>query len=476
MTTTRQPFSATRSVLGAVIALYAVTGSIPLAQAASPVTNYEYDANGNRTKVTDGLNHATVSAYDALNRVVRVTDANSGQTQYGYNALNQLTQVTDPKNLVTSYTLDGLGNLKQQTSPDTGTTSNTYDAAGNVLTKTDAKGQVTSYSFDALNRITRIVFNDSTQINYQYDQGTNGIGRLTGISDSLGSIAYAYDSHGRITGETRTLNNINYVTSYSYNSAGHLTAITYPSGRVISYTLDSLGRINQIATTRDSVSQVLASNIQYRPFGAPQGFLFGNGSAYTRQFDQDGRITTYTLGSQTMALGYDEASRLSFMSDAANPANSKNYGYDALDRLTQYTAPTENQGYAYDADGNRTALTLGGNSYGYSYPTTSNRLSTTQGPVPGKNYSYDANGSPTTDGTNQYAYDARGRLTQAQTASGTYVYGINALGQRVSKTSSTTGTVYHYDLQGRLIAESDAQGTVQKEYVYLNDMPLAVMK
>lgn len=458
------------------------------AWAASPVTQYEYDANGNRTKVTDGLGHATVSSYDALNRLVKVTDPASGQTQYGYDALDHLIQVTDPRSLVTSYAYDGLNNLNQQVSPDTGTTNNTFDAAGNLLTKIDAKGQTATYTYDALNRVTSITYTGGgnttpIQITYQYDQGTNGLGRLTGLTDPTGSIAYAYDSHGRVVTEIRTLNGATsaaYTTTYTYDSAGRLMHIVYPSGRTVDLTRDSAGRVSQVSTTRDGVTQLLANNIAYFPFGGVQSLTFGNGSTYTRQFDQDGRISSYTLGGQTYALGYDAASRLSFTSDALNPTNTKNYGYDLLDRLIQYTAPAESQGYGYDADGNRTALTLGGNSYGYGYPTTSNRLAGTTGPNPAKSYSYDANGSPTTDGVNQYAYDTRGRLVQAVTSTGTAAYAINALGQRISKSlqtnSATITTLYHYDLQGHLIAESDAQGHVQQETVYLGDIPLAVMK
>ena len=147
---------------------------ISVAHAAPPVTNFEYDANGNLTKVTDGLNHATVNTYDKLNRRISSTDANTGLSQYAYNALDQMTQVTDPKTLVTSYNYDGLSNLNQQISPDTGTTANTYDISGNVLTSTDAKGQVTTYSYDSLNRVTLITYHDNSTIAYGYDQGING--------------------------------------------------------------------------------------------------------------------------------------------------------------------------------------------------------------------------------------------------------------------------------------------------------------
>ena len=70
------------------------------AHAAPPITNFEYDANGNLTKVIDGLNHATINTYDKLNRRISSTNANTGLSQYAYNALDQMTQVTDPKTLV----------------------------------------------------------------------------------------------------------------------------------------------------------------------------------------------------------------------------------------------------------------------------------------------------------------------------------------------------------------------------------------
>jgi hypothetical protein len=59
-------------------------------------------------------------------------------------------------------------------------------------------------------------------------------------------------------------------------------------------------------------------------------------------------------------------------------------------------------------------------------------------------------------------------------------YQVNALGQRVQKSvpgpNGALGTVFHYDKDGRLIAESDPGGTLWKEYVYLNGMPVAVMR
>ena len=441
--------------------------------AQNQITQLTYDDYGNLKTATDPLNHTTTNFYDSLNRLMKIVDPNNGQTQYGYNALDQLTSVTDPRGVTTQYSYNAFSDLTQQVSPDTGTTTNTYDIAGNLLTQTDARGQLTTYTYDVLNRVTSVSYADGQSVTYTYDQGANAIGRLKSIQDSAGTIAYAYDQHGRVISETRTILAVNYVTSYGYDSAGRLAQVTYPSGRVIHYTLDSLGRINALNSTMAATTDGILNNVAYQPFGPVKSFAFGNGANYQRAFDQDGRLASYNLGADTKTLGYDLASRIQSLSNPANIADLKQYGYDNLDRLIGYTAPGVAQGFGYDATGNRTSQTQGASTYPYAIDPASNRLLSAAGPT-AKTYTYDANGSPTNDGTNQYSYDARGRLIQTATPSGTNLYRLNALGQRIAKSPVIGATVYHYDLSGKLIAESDSFGVTQKEYVYLYDQPVAV--
>ena len=449
--------------------------------AASQTTAYGYDNQGNVTSIDGpltGTGDTTTNTYDALNRLATsLSPADGGTTTYGYNGLDQLTSVSDPRSLVTSYAYDGLNNLNQQLSPDTGTTVNTYDAAGNLLTSTDAKSQVTTYTYDVLNRVATITYQGSVVHAYTYDQGTNGKGRLTQITEPNSATNYVYDQKGRLTSETRVINAVSYATSYSYDMAGRMTGITYPSGRQLAYTLDSLGRIQRIDTTRDGVTQTVVSGVGYRPFGPTQGFTFGNGQAYTRGYDQDGRAASYTLATQSFAVGYDAASRVSFISDVGTPANSITYGYDNLDRLTSAVTPGTPFAYAYDAAGNRTSKTVGSATDNYTPSSTSNRLASIT-PATGslRTYTHDNNGSVTHDAVNQYTYDTRGRLIQAVSVIGTTGYQVNSLGQRIRKTNSQGDTVYHYDAQGRLIAESSPGGVVQKEYLYLGDIPVVVIQ
>jgi RHS repeat-associated protein len=68
------------------------------------------------------------------------------------------------------------------------------------------------------------------------------------------------------------------------------------------------------------------------------------------------------------------------------------------------------------------------------------------------------------------------QVTDTGNVLGEYVY--NGNGQRVKKytENGTKCTVFHYDKNGMLIAESSSSGTVKAEYIYLNGQPLAMIE
>jgi RHS repeat-associated protein len=461
-----------------------LTQDIGGANPAAQITQYGYDNQGNVTGITDPLNRVTVNAYDALNRLKQMTDPANGVTGYGYDGRDRLTSVTDPRSNATSYSLDGLGNLLAQSSPDTGNTANTQDAAGNLLASTDAKGQTTSYSYDALNRVIRVIYNQALgtqlkQVDYGYDQGANGIGRLSSMTETsaagavLQTTTYAYDQRGRLISEARAIGGATHTTGYSYDVAGRMTGMTYPSGRMIVYGLDGLSRVSRIETTGGGTTQVVVQDVAYQPFGPAKGFTFGNLLTSIRTFDLDGRIATHSLAAQTKTLSFDAASRITRIEQQGASTNFADYGYDALDRLTSTVLPTSTFSFGYDAVGNRVSKSIGASSDVYTYPTTSNRLAAIAGSSP-RTYSHDANGSITGDGVKTFGYDARGRLVSSTSAAGSASYQVDALGQRVRKTSPVGDTIFHYDGQGRLLAESSPSGAPIREYLWLDDQPVAV--
>ena len=451
---------------------------------ASQVTRFGYDNQGNLTGITDPLNRLTANAYDALNRLKQITDPASGLTRYGYDGLDQLASVTDPRNNTTAYGVDGLGNLAEQRSPDTGTSANTYDAAGNRLSAVDAKGQTTNFTYDALNRVTRVVYSQATgtqlkQIDYAYDQGANGIGRLRSLTETsaagavLQATTYAYDARGRITEATRAIAGTSHTVRYAYDPSGRLTQMTYPSGRTLAYGLDGLGRINRIETTGAGQTHVVVQDATYQPFGPVKRFTFGNLQAHQKTFDLDGRIASHSLASQGKLVSFDAASRITRIEEQENTANFSLYGYDALDRVTSTVLAASTFSYGYDAVGNRTSKSTGASTDIYSYSPTSNRLAEIAGATI-RSYAHDPNGSIIAAGPTGFGYDVRGRLIASSSAAGTTTYQVNALGQRVRKTSALADTLFHYDDEGRLIAESGPSGAPVREYLWFGEQPVAV--
>jgi YD repeat-containing protein len=369
-------------------------------------------------------------------------------TQYGYDNQDNLTSVTDPKGNITQYTYDDFGRRIKVISPDTGTTIYSHDEAGNISQKSDARGTEVSYTYDALNRLTAAQFSDPNQnVTYTYDntQVSNGKGRLTGRTDSSGSYTFWYDAQGNLTKEEKTISSVLYTTEYAYNLDNNLTSITYPTGyptrRVVTYTLDDTGKVAEVSTTLNGNPKTLASSISYLPYGGITGLTYGNTLSLSRGYDNQYRASSIVVGSiMDRAYGYDANSNITSIDD-------ETAGNEALETAGAYT---------YDQGTNLLADIL----------AAANVV-----------YDYDENGNTVSANNRTFTYDLSNRLITVQedsTTLGQYVY--NALNQRIKKTVQGQTTIFHYDLQGHLIAETSASGQTLLEYFYLADQPLAMIR
>lgn len=441
---------------------------IGAANTAAVTTTFGYDNNGNQLTAAAPLTRNTTNAYDELNRLSQITDPANGLTKFTYDANDNLTQVTDPRNLNTSYQYDGLGDLKQLTSPDTGVTQYTYDSGGNLKTQTDSRTKTGTYTYDALNRATQLAYPDQT-ITYAYDAGTNGKGRLTSVTDASGSTAWTYTAQGRVASRSETVTGTTIRTlSYGYDSSGRLSTITLPSNNVIGFGYTQ-GKVTSI--TLNSTTTIL-SGVLYDPFGPVRGWTWGNGQSVARTYDLDGKPTQIDSGG-LKSYGYDDAFRITSITDPGNSALSWTYGYDSRDRLTSASRTGLSQTWTYDANGNR--LTQGGTtSTTFTPATTSNRLSSTSGAVV-RTYGYDNAGNTTSYAGRTFTYNDAGRLVSTTASSVTTTMAYNALGQRVKK-SSPSGTRYFvYDESGHIVGDYDSGGTVWQEIVWFGDTPVAVL-
>ncbi len=223
----------------------------PLAVMApdSTVTSFAYD--GLVTTSTDAENNETMTVLDDWGRTASVTPETEIEqgVAYAYDELDQVL-TTIRGGLETRLTYDNAGRKLTMSDPDMGDWSYTYDALGNLKTQTDSQSCVLTLGYDNLNRLTSKVSSGTcgtpVDVSYWYDEGANGKGHRTSMSDGSGSFGeparsstWSYDERGRRTSETKAISGGGtFTTEWVYNSADLPTSLTYPDDEVLDYAYD----------------------------------------------------------------------------------------------------------------------------------------------------------------------------------------------------------------------------------------------
>ena len=227
---------------------------------------------------------------------------------------------------------------------------------------------------------------------------------------------------------------------------------------------------------------------KYAPSGPLTSITFGNGRTQTRAYDQNYAIDAISgtpAGALTLDFEVDVMGNIVEASDSLSPTTpDRVYTYDPMYRLTKAetgaTPPVPLEAYTYNPTGDRLSASLNGNpADAYTYVPNTHRLAS----VGAAARTYDDNGNTLTGLPSGYAlsYDDRNRLRQAtKPPTNTATYRYNGKGERMVKAVSNglfaTVTAFAYDEGGRLIGEYDDAGNVLAEYVYLDDIPIAVIR
>ncbi|MBT0962731.1 RHS repeat-associated core domain-containing protein [Denitromonas iodatirespirans] len=473
-------------------------------QAAETV--YLHDAEDRLTHATDPLTHTSQWQYNRLGQLKAEIDALNHTTALTPDAAGNTTAVQAANGATTQYTVNGLGEVIQEVSPDRGTRTYHYDAAGNLtaITKgtgynlppeqyieSDPRGGYILTAFDALNRPTATRFvtplgAEEARISTTWDTAPNGAGQIARLAGPDATLDWAYDSLGRVSSQTQTLGAVALTLGTAYDADGRLQSLTYPSGRVLQLSYDSAGRVSGLAFTPYQI----ASNIAYHPFGGIKAITLLNGIVHHRGQDTNGWPQGYTLGEQPLDFGYDLAGRVTGL-DQNGTAYDQGFGYDAADRLTSYTGYPALRAYTYDANGNRTRLTAGSASIDTQYNSGTNKMFMESGlaALPGGVFSafqtqhwnsYDSAGNFVGQ-SHTLHYNIAGQLASVTSGGNAVTYQYDGLGRRVSKSGPTMlvpgGFVrYVYDAAHHLVGEYKADGTPIKEYVWIGDLPVAMIE
>ncbi|WP_170304256.1 RHS repeat-associated core domain-containing protein [Duganella radicis] len=449
--------------------------------------NYRYDKNGNLVSLSDANGNAKSFEYDAQRRLTKATVLPEGSaTLFHYDAAGNRDWIRDARGVQTNYTYNAFGDVLTVTSPDTGTTTYTYDQAGRMATEHRANGALLQYTWDGLGRLTSRTVGAATET-LSYDQGTYGVGHLTGTSNASGQTSYTYTAAGQLGTQTAVITGQTYATGWTYDAAGRPQTLTYPSGLKLTYWYDTYGRLNKLTSSLGGTWSTIADSFQYQPVnGRRYAWRFGNNKPRLLTLDTDGRLVTIdSLTVHKLQLGYDPADRLKTRADSLDASKSDTYGYDSADRVSSAARTAGGESFSWDLVGNRASHTGPAGVFNYTNDTASNRLQYWASSTGDRyrNFSaYDSVGNLSAEqrksgaalSTIGYDYDLFNRLSafrQNGAALGAYKY--NALDLRVEKITAAGTARYVYGPSGQLLAETGPSAT---EYVWLGGELLGIAR
>lgn len=417
------------------------------------------DVNGNVTSISrNGNGISSVSNHSGAltftysgGKISRITDQTDRSVYYTYNSDGDLTSFLNADNDTIDYTYDDDHNITE-ISDFNGNTylKNTYDSFNRIVEQYMADQGTSRFAYYPAEGYSKITDPEGAVREYHYDQFQN----VTKIVDVNGDMEYEY-VEGRIVKITDRLNNS---TSYTYDTEGNQTSVTYPDGTSDSYEYNSLNLVTK-QTAKDGTVTIYG----YDSRGNLTSYTDANGHTITNTYDGDNNLLTSTnaLG-DTTSYTYDAKGNCLTQADPLGHVTR--FEYDSQGRLVkQLNADGSTVAYEFstagklvkttDAEGNEQSYLVNGNGYGTGDTDPMGFSTSTDYNDQNKPVSVtDAEGNTTT-----YAYDSVGSLIKTTDALGHSVrYDYDLAGRMVSMTDARGYTWYYtYDAEGRMTATTD---------------------
>ncbi|MDD3302108.1 MAG: DUF6531 domain-containing protein, partial [Candidatus Gracilibacteria bacterium] len=362
--------------------------------------NYEYDINGNKTKIIDPKGNQTNIEYDLFDRPIKQIDSLGNYITYTYDKQGKVIETntynnTNTKVQETQITYNKIGQILKQEAIDLnpdGTpktenahniiTKQEYNKNGQVVKQIDSKGNETAINYDQFNRpIETIDQKGNKQVN-TYDKNNNIIQKqIVQTNGKTTTTSYTYDGDNRLIKSKQILNGQELISELTYNKLGNVIKSKDANGNETNYTYDYRGKV--LSETKD-------------PETSSGGQV----------------VTNYS---------YDINGNLIKVVDSNN--NETNYTYNSLNQLTKQIYPNNKEAnYTYDINGNLLTITdpngnITTNTYDNLNRLTNKTIQKATGVegITSENYTYDSLGRliEANDSNNHkldFTYDSLGRL------------------------------------------------------------------
>lgn len=276
---------------------------------------YDYDVDGRRITMTDGLG-TTASSYDSLDRLISQTNARSETTGYGWDLAGRSVRLTHPGGDDVTRDYDNDNRLKSITDWLAHTSTFAYDANDNLTAINRANGANSTYSYDRLDQLLDIT--DPVAGNRAY--GRNDTSQLKSTTVGTGAPKVSdYDPNGRLQTHGNDV--------YGFDAADNLTQTLDQAGTTAKQTFDDA---SQLIDSKNATTNTTLTSFNYDVLGQRQNQTAG-GVLTNYEYDQAGQLTSYsgpdlaasgtttetyaydgdglrqsrTVGSSTIAQGYD---------------------------------------------------------------------------------------------------------------------------------------------------------------------------
>ncbi len=320
------------------------TQTRPKEGAATEVTQYDYDKEGNLRQITLPSTKVITNFY--TNGQIDYTDTPEGIIDYSYACNSKIGRITEGAETIT-YGYDG-SLLKDitYTGELSKTISQTYNTDFNINSLSYA-GQTTSIGYDddglltSTNgyTITREPLNGLPKVlsdaKLLQNRGFNGYGEANSVTTKVNNLrAYdytlIYNDLGKISNKTETLDTgaVNNYT-YTYDDRRRLDTVTKNGTLIEDYGYDANGnRILQTNTARGITAQSSTYNL---------GDQLQSAGTTTYEYDADGYLKKKT-----------------------ETAGVTTYSYSSQGRLLEVVTPSKTITYKHNAIGNRVAKLVNG--------------------------------------------------------------------------------------------------------------------
>ena len=450
-------------------------------------TKYTYDANGNKSSITNGNNVKTSYTYDSSDNATSIT-TDGASNKYDYDYQGNVESISH-NNFSFKFNYNEYNKLLSTYVGDSQIVSNTYSPYnGNLLKVSYANGSVISYTYDEYNNVTNIKCNDNIVAEYTYNK--NGQISVCNDSESGETTYYYYDCNGNLEGQFILGKDSTLANSVTTDENGNTVEKTEIGNntRTITSGTDSDGKsfvdYNGLKTTEEKdefgrTTSILTKGIKdNKDYKVEYTYADGKEtnstskaiSSLTQSFD------TKTVASYTYS--YDENGNIIMVAQDSKLTGvetedgvTNRYYYDSKNQLVEEYDYVHNFhiNYSFDNDGN--ILTVHrqpadssatgkphGNYYCYDDKEWRDKLTN----INGTNITYDEIGNPLNYRDGMSFTWKNGRWLSTTTLSdGTKItYRYNANGMRTQKKVGSKVTDYYYDSNNNLIAEKTDSATL----------------